>query len=159
VEPPCPVAVSPRGTPNASRRIARVGVAVDGSAEALAAIRWAHDLALAHDEIEELRLIGADADAKSFGHERGESAVLAGMTGADDRTGSRLKVRWTQAPGPVADRLADLSAALDLLVVGTHGRGRLSRLLHGSVSGDVARSAHCPVIAVPLARAPRAVAE
>jgi nucleotide-binding universal stress UspA family protein len=39
---------------------------------------------------------------------------------------------------------------LDLLVVGTHGRGRLGRLLHGSVSGDVARSARCPVVAVPV---------
>lgn len=49
-----------------------------------------------------------------------------------------------------ADRLADLSTSLDLLVIGTHGRRRLSRLLHGSVSADLARSAHCPVVAVPL---------
>jgi nucleotide-binding universal stress UspA family protein len=150
VEPPCPVAVSPRGHANASRRIARVGVAVDGSSEALAAIRWAHCLAMRHDEIHELRLLSAAGGKTSVAHARGASAVLAGMSAGGDRDGPDLKIRWTQAVGPVADRLADLSAGLDLLVIGTHGRRRLSRLLHGSVSADLARSAHCPVVAVPL---------
>jgi nucleotide-binding universal stress UspA family protein len=87
---------------------------------------------------------------KPHAHTRGTSTVLANATGGGDRNPSELEVRWAQARGPVADRLVDLSAGLDLLVVGTHGRRRLSRLLHGSVSTDLARSAHCPVVAVPL---------
>jgi nucleotide-binding universal stress UspA family protein len=150
VHPSCPVAVSPRGRANVTRHFRRIGVAVDGSAEALAALRWAHGLALAHEEVRELRLLSADRELTSDVHERGATTILAGLNIGGRATGAELKIGWTQAPGPVADRLADLSSELDLLVVGTHGRRRLSRLLHGSVSGEVARSAHCPVVAVPL---------
>ena len=151
VHPSCPVAVPPRGRTNETRHFRRIGVAVDGSAEALAALRWAHGLALAHDDVHELRLLGVDREATSDAHDRGATAVLAAMNIGGRATESELKIAWTQAGGPVVDRLAELSRELDLLVIGTHGRRRLSRLLHGSVSGEVARSAHCPVVAVPLA--------
>jgi nucleotide-binding universal stress UspA family protein len=36
----------------------------------------------------------------------------------------------------------------DLIVMGTHGRGGLSRLLIGSVTEDVMRKAPCPVLTV-----------
>ena len=36
----------------------------------------------------------------------------------------------------------------DLVVVGTHGHGRLARLLLGSTAETVVRSAHCPVLTV-----------
>lgn len=36
----------------------------------------------------------------------------------------------------------------DLVVVGTHGHGRLARLLLGSTAEAVVRSAHCPVLTV-----------
>lgn len=36
----------------------------------------------------------------------------------------------------------------DLIVVGTHGRAFLDRLLHGSVSEGVTRHAHCDVLVV-----------
>lgn len=38
----------------------------------------------------------------------------------------------------------------DLIVIGTHGRRGLSRLLLGSVAEDVLRRAPCPVLAVRL---------
>lgn len=37
----------------------------------------------------------------------------------------------------------------DLLVLGTHGRGGFNRLLLGSVTEKVTRTAHCPVLTVP----------
>ena len=37
---------------------------------------------------------------------------------------------------------------IDLIVIGTHGRGGLTRLLMGSVAEVVVRKAHCPVLAV-----------
>lgn len=40
--------------------------------------------------------------------------------------------------------------AADLLVVGTHGRGGLGRLVLGSVAEAVLRDAPCPVLAVRL---------
>jgi nucleotide-binding universal stress UspA family protein len=36
--------------------------------------------------------------------------------------------------------------AIDLVVMGTHGRGGVSRLLMGSVADKVVRAAHCPVV-------------
>jgi nucleotide-binding universal stress UspA family protein len=36
----------------------------------------------------------------------------------------------------------------DLIVVGTHGHGRLARLLLGSTAETVVRTAHCPVLTV-----------
>ena len=44
--------------------------------------------------------------------------------------------------------------AADLIVIGTHGRRGLSRLLLGSVAEDIVRRAPCPVLAVRL-EAPR----
>jgi nucleotide-binding universal stress UspA family protein len=37
---------------------------------------------------------------------------------------------------------------IDLLVVGTHAREGLDRLVHGSVAEDVLRNAHCPVLTI-----------
>lgn len=45
---------------------------------------------------------------------------------------------------------------VDLIVVGTHGRTGLARMVMGSVAELVVRRAHCPVIAV---KQPSAVAE
>jgi len=39
-------------------------------------------------------------------------------------------------------------AKVDLILIGTHGRGAASRLLMGSVAERVVRSAPCPVLAV-----------
>lgn len=42
----------------------------------------------------------------------------------------------------------------DLIVIGSHGHGRLRRLLRGSLTDEVVRNAHCPVLVVkaPTAR-------
>jgi nucleotide-binding universal stress UspA family protein len=54
---------------------------------------------------------------------------------------------WEGEPGPsIVD--AASSEAVDLVVVGTHGRGALGRLLIGSVSDFVVRNAPCPVLVV-----------
>jgi nucleotide-binding universal stress UspA family protein len=54
-------------------------------------------------------------------------------------------------------RYADVHA-IDLIVVGTHGRTGVSRVLLGSVADRVARHARCPVVVVP-ATAEREVPE
>jgi nucleotide-binding universal stress UspA family protein len=36
----------------------------------------------------------------------------------------------------------------DLIVLGSHGHGRLRRLLRGSLTEEVVRNAHCPVLVV-----------
>ncbi|MGZ6825780.1 MAG: universal stress protein [Mycobacteriales bacterium] len=55
------------------------------------------------------------------------------------------------AAGPV---LVDRSRGSALLVVGTRGRGALSRALMGSVSSYCATHAHCPTVVVPATWTP-----
>lgn len=52
--------------------------------------------------------------------------------------------------GPVWKNLDDIIAAngIDLIIVGTHGRTGLGKLLLGSVAEDILRHAHCPVLTV-----------
>ncbi|HEX6925277.1 MAG TPA: universal stress protein [Longimicrobiaceae bacterium] len=54
-----------------------------------------------------------------------------------------------QNVSPVEEILRLASADVDLLVLGTHGRGALARALIGSVSSAVVRQAECPVLLVP----------
>jgi nucleotide-binding universal stress UspA family protein len=50
------------------------------------------------------------------------------------------------AYGVPAEELAVYSASLDLLVVGSRGYGPLGRLVHGSTSRQLGRSARCPLL-------------
>lgn len=61
---------------------------------------------------------------------------------------------WTGDPGESIVSAAE-AESVDLVVVGTHGRGAIGRLLLGSVSEHVVRHAPCPVLVVrPASGAP-----
>jgi nucleotide-binding universal stress UspA family protein len=61
-----------------------------------------------------------------------------------------VRVEYRLAEGDPADEIVRLAGALpcDLIVMGTHGRTGLGRLLQGSVAEAVLRQAPCPVLAV-----------
>lgn len=59
----------------------------------------------------------------------------------------RAVVRGLSAAGAILDYAAQHS--IDLIVMGTHGRRGLRRLLLGSVTEEVVRLAPCPVLTVP----------
>jgi len=66
------------------------------------------------------------------------------------------------ARGPVADVLARViqGKRIDLVVVGTHGRSGVGKLLLGSVAQRIFNVAPCPVLSVsPRARKPSLIAE
>jgi len=52
--------------------------------------------------------------------------------------------------GPTARAIADYATTndIDLIVIGTHGRGGMAHLLLGSVAERVVRTAPCPVLTV-----------
>jgi nucleotide-binding universal stress UspA family protein len=78
---------------------------------------------------------------------------------ADSPAGVEYRV---QDGDPAVEILgAAREAGCDLIVMGTHGRTRLDRLLMGSVAEQVVRKAPCPVLTVkiPFARAPLRVQE
>jgi nucleotide-binding universal stress UspA family protein len=60
-----------------------------------------------------------------------------------------LEVGCTLRIGDAADEIADASAELDLLILGSRGYGPLGRVLMGGVSAKVMRQAPCPVMVVP----------
>jgi universal stress protein A len=72
----------------------------------------------------------------------------------------RVKVRRLVTVGRAADEIARVAdeQKVDLIVMGTHGRRGLSRLLLGSVAEGVLRRVACPVLFVKEPRTPAAAA-
>ena len=71
--------------------------------------------------------------------ERVEAATARGLT-------ARYRLRTGTAPEDIARTATDEAA--DLVVVGTHGRTGINRLVIGSVAERVLRIAPCPVLTV-----------
>jgi len=66
----------------------------------------------------------------------------------DDRAGGARAVMKTSDRPPDTITEYARTSAIDLIVMGTHGRGAMSRLLVGSVAERVVRTAPCPVLTV-----------
>jgi nucleotide-binding universal stress UspA family protein len=67
------------------------------------------------------------------------------LSSTGQATAATLTVERSDEP---ADEITSYARthAIDLIVMGTHGRGRISHLLLGSVAEKVARTAPCPVL-------------
>ena len=65
-------------------------------------------------------------------------------------TNAKLRVRSLMAEGDPASVILKVAGEnnCDLIVMGTHGRTGLCRLMMGSVAQEVARKAPCPVLTV-----------
>lgn len=151
---PAAVAVAPRDY--ASHRhtdIGVIGVAFDGTAESRLALAAAGLLA-GH--------LGARVRVISVIDLRGRGAtgfiefskVATGKPEADleeaGRTlGPEIDQELALLEGDPAAILANEAVELDLLIVGSAGHGPLGHLLLGSVSGELMRTAPCPVMALP----------
>ncbi len=96
---------------------------------------------------------GADSAAE-FAAER--EVIARGL----DRIAIRLRARGVAEISTVVDHGHPIEAIVnrarttrvDLIVMGTHGRSGVSRLLDGSVAEGVLRQAPCPVLTVHLPR-------
>jgi nucleotide-binding universal stress UspA family protein len=82
-----------------------------------------------------------------------EDELDAALRGVDVEIGGRV------VTGRTVDELADLSAHVDLLVVGSRGWGPVRRILVGSTAAHLMREAHCPVIVLPRGAATGAPGE
>ncbi len=76
------------------------------------------------------------------------TAKLEGLCPADERTA--FAVRTAVEVGPPADGVVRYAGdhRVDLIVMGTRGRGAVEQLLLGSVAAEVVRRAPCPVLTV-----------
>lgn len=73
---------------------------------------------------------------------------LENWIAAEDHDGCRLELHWIH--GSPARSIVEFSKKqeMDLVVMGTHGRGFATHLILGSVAEKVVRSAPCPVLTV-----------
>ena len=138
-------------------------VPFDFSESAEAALKWASNLraSTSSPPIEivhaiDLRpLVVADPPAVPTEDE------IRGLDRMLQATAARLDIpartRVIVGPSPIGDAIVDVAREekVDLIVMGTHGKTGLRRLLLGSVAENVIRYAECPVLVV---REPRAKA-
>jgi nucleotide-binding universal stress UspA family protein len=157
---PCSVAVVPKDYRNhADDAIRRIGVAYDDSDEARAAL--SAGVALARALGAELEVIGVIA-TETFAAPAYMGAMGVASLRADIERHVKDQVQGVVAAlppditgqavtpvGETADILAAQTKHLDILVMGSRGYGPLHAVLAGSVSGQVLRTAQCPVLVVP----------
>jgi nucleotide-binding universal stress UspA family protein len=137
----------------------KVLVAVDGSELATAAVRVAAEIAA--DLGGELAIVSVFDPLTVMSIEGGPTALdLVGILRDDARRSVDEAAKEAAACPPVERmvregrpgteiRTAAEEWKADLIAIGTHGRGGLTRLLLGSTAESVVRHAPCPVLVVP----------
>jgi nucleotide-binding universal stress UspA family protein len=145
-------------------------IATDGSASSIDAARAASTLLRAADHVTLLSVLtevpGDDAGGfEGSVYSPGEAdaawkAELAEAGAEIERTAAALttaqidkRIEMGDVAGTVCRIAAEIGA--DVIVVGSHGRGAIERLLLGSVSEQVVRHAPCPVLVVRPKPAPK----
>lgn len=156
----CPVVVVP---PHRSGKpfvpIERIVVGSDGSDTASNALKRAVDEAVAWDA--ELTVIAAVPIATGGGvmgwvppsmdRQALIDDILSGLDCAiaEAKDGREVRVARHALDGSAAALLTEFSTAVDLVVVGTRGRGGFAGMLLGSTSQTVLEHSTCPVMTVP----------
>lgn len=140
---PCSVFVVPRA---ARMPQARILVATDGSRLGDAATVAASNLARSC----ELPLTVVSVDVPSHSEERRKEARAAIERVREALREEKIDVDGVQEEGRPDEVIADIAVrqGVDLIVIGSHGRTGLQRLLMGSVSERVIGRAECAVLVV-----------
>jgi nucleotide-binding universal stress UspA family protein len=140
----------------------RIVVGVDDSEHAAAALRWALEEGVLRQATVEvvhswsppmsampfgatLHLRAHEGEIDALAREAVDKIVDAALAEMDDRP---PEVFRTILPGAPALTLVEVAEGADLLVVGSHGRTGLSRLVVGSVAMACVQHAPCPVVVV-----------
>ncbi len=137
---PCPVVVAPEDPRLVAGALETVGVAYDGSQGSRFALTAATDLAVRTGA-------GVKVLAVAIDPHHGREIELAAEHAAAgiDRVLTEVEIRY----GDTSRELRDASRQLDLLICGSHGRGKIMRGLIGSVSAELIELPNCPVMVVP----------
>lgn len=137
----------------------RIVCATDFSEPAEAAWRAAQDLARTHDA--DLVLVHAFVDLPTYPevaigqvHVVWEEQRRWVQQQLDERVAAArsrgIRARASVVTGSAAEAVVDAAARerADLVVVGTHGRTGIERLMLGSVAERIVRTAACPVLVI-----------
>ncbi len=155
----CAVAIAPHGYGDDPQDIRTIGVAYNDTPEAEAALAVARGLAAEHRAtVRALTVVsptsGAGGGWAPFGEAWGEM-IEALEHAAKDRLRSLDGVDGQFAVGLPGDELTAFTDEVDLLVVGSRSYGPLRRLMFGSTSAHLARTARCPLLVLPRSAAAR----
>ena len=94
-------------------------------------------------------MVGAPPEGYFEQLDQRSRARLAGLLTEEDRKkySAVIATRLGYAPSEILHYARD-HGAIDLIVIATSGRGAVSRLLMGSVTDKIVRTAPCPVLTV-----------
>jgi nucleotide-binding universal stress UspA family protein len=150
---PCAVAIAPRGYGAAGPGpgLTRIGVGCDVSVQSGPTMRVARALAARHHAtIKALSVVSLQRIP--YGEPvPPQWPQIAGQLVVDElhRVSDLEDVEGDAAYGQPGEMLAEFSADLDLLIVGSRSGGALGRRLHGGTPSYLARHARCPLLVVP----------
>ena len=90
------------------------------------------------------------ADVKRIYEAQGRWADGHLAARAEALTGEGVPTRWQRRTGVVDELIIDTAREqnADYIVMGTHGRSGIARLMLGSIADRVVRTAPCPVLTV-----------
>jgi nucleotide-binding universal stress UspA family protein len=151
---PCAVAIAPVGYAHCPAGIRKIGIGYNASAESEHAVAFARRLAAQYGaELSAFEAVSLPSTAPLGLMVASQSALDELIAEARDEVSRLEGVEPHAAYGEAAEELARFSASVDLLVLGSREHGRFGRLVHGSTSQQLARSARCPLLV--LGRATR----
>jgi nucleotide-binding universal stress UspA family protein len=144
---PCALAIAPFGYAERPATWGEIGVAYNGSTESQDALAAARSLAAEHRaKLSAFDAVSVPAYLSIPGAGTAGEALPGLVRQARERIEALGGVQPHAAYGVAAEELAMYSASLDLLVVGSRAYGPVGRLMHGSTSRQLARTARCPLL-------------
>jgi nucleotide-binding universal stress UspA family protein len=147
---PCAVAIAPAGFAEQTLAMREIGVGYDGSADSAYALEVARVLAAeCGARLSAFTAVSVPTFAFGPGARPLSDATDRLVKDARGRIEALGGVEAHATYGAAAEELTMYSASLDLLVVGSRGYGPIGRLIHGSTSTRLARTARCPLLVVP----------
>jgi nucleotide-binding universal stress UspA family protein len=147
---PCAVAIAPAGYCDHFRAIRRIGVGYDASPKSDTALEVVRRLAATHHaELSACTAVSVPLPTIGPGPLPVSEVIEPLLHNARERIAELGGVEPLAGYGPPADVLANYSASVDLLVVGSRSYGPIGRLVHGSTSDELARTARCALLVLP----------
>jgi nucleotide-binding universal stress UspA family protein len=144
----------------------RIVVGVDGSEGGRRALRWAVREAARHGGtvqavsafqwkgLESVSMGEANATAE---REKAEDVLAREVEAAASGIDPAPPIAREAVEGPAPRVLTEAARDADLLVLGSHGHGRIRHAALGSVSEETVRQADCPVVVIPMPHPDRAL--
>lgn len=136
-------------------------VGIDGSAASNSAVVWAaRDAALRHVPLSLVHMlqtfvptfpqIPMPSGVATWQEDDGRKVLEQAVKIAEDAVAAERKIAIASEVkySPPVPTLIEMSAEAEMVVVGSNGRGAVSRALLGSVSSAVVRRAKCPVAVI-----------